>query len=138
MTHTHLVRRRHAWVGVTAQRAGLEGGGLVDNGMHLKKLFPDQELTAVAKEDPLTLCAGRLLELLGCTNHELADHPWYAPREVRVPWVAEAGDLAIAGNMLEGAMAAAKTRTVCMRTAIQNVHHRDRKKIRARVRRVAR
>jgi hypothetical protein len=42
MTHTHLVRRRHAWVGVTAQRAGLEGGGLVDNGMHLKKLFPDR------------------------------------------------------------------------------------------------
>jgi hypothetical protein len=42
MTHTHLVRRRHAWVGVTAQRAGLEGGGLVDNGMHLKMLFPDR------------------------------------------------------------------------------------------------
>ncbi|HXW45918.1 MAG TPA: alpha/beta hydrolase domain-containing protein [Streptosporangiaceae bacterium] len=42
MTHTHLVRRRHAWVGVTAQQAGLDGGGLVDNGMHLKKLFPDR------------------------------------------------------------------------------------------------
>jgi hypothetical protein len=42
MEHTHLVRRRHAWVGVTAQRAGIEGGGLVDNGMHLKKLFPDR------------------------------------------------------------------------------------------------
>jgi Alpha/beta hydrolase domain len=42
MTHTHLVRRRDAWVGVTAQRAGIEGGGLVDNGMHLKKLFPDR------------------------------------------------------------------------------------------------
>jgi hypothetical protein len=42
MTHTHLVRRRHAWVGVTAQRAGIEGGGLVDNGMHLKKLFGDR------------------------------------------------------------------------------------------------
>jgi Alpha/beta hydrolase domain len=42
MTHTHLIRRRHAWVGVTAQRAGIEGGGLVDNGMHLKKLFPDR------------------------------------------------------------------------------------------------
>ena len=42
MTHTHLTRRRHAWVGVTAQRAGIEGGGLVDNGMQLKKLFPDR------------------------------------------------------------------------------------------------
>jgi alpha/beta hydrolase family protein len=45
MTHTHLIRRRHAWVGVTAQRAGIEGGGLVDNGMHLKKLFPDRYAT---------------------------------------------------------------------------------------------
>ncbi len=42
MTHTHLIRRRHAWVGVSAQRAGLEGGGLVDNGMHLKATFPDR------------------------------------------------------------------------------------------------
>ena len=40
MEHTHLIRRRHAWVGVSAQKAGLDGGGLVDNGMHLKKLFP--------------------------------------------------------------------------------------------------
>ena len=39
MTHTHLMRRRHGWVGVSAQRAGLEGGGLV-GGMHLKKAFP--------------------------------------------------------------------------------------------------
>jgi len=42
MTHTHLIRRRHAWVGVSAQRAGLEGGGMVDNGMHLKAAFPDR------------------------------------------------------------------------------------------------
>jgi hypothetical protein len=42
MTHTHLIRRRHAWVGVSAQRAGLDGGGLVDNGMHLKATFPDR------------------------------------------------------------------------------------------------
>ncbi len=42
MTHTHLIRHRHAWVGVSAQKAGIDGGGLVDNGMHLKKLFPDR------------------------------------------------------------------------------------------------
>jgi hypothetical protein len=42
MTHTNLIRRRHAWVGVSAQRAGVEGGGLVDNGMHLKATFPDR------------------------------------------------------------------------------------------------
>jgi hypothetical protein len=42
MTHTHLIRHRYAWVGVSAQKAGIDGGGLVDNGMHLKKLFPDR------------------------------------------------------------------------------------------------
>jgi Alpha/beta hydrolase domain len=41
MTHTQLLRRRHAWVGVTAQKAGIDGGGLAD-GMHLKKAFPDR------------------------------------------------------------------------------------------------
>jgi hypothetical protein len=42
MTHTHLMRHRHAWVGVSAQKAGIDGGGLVDNGMHLKLMFPDR------------------------------------------------------------------------------------------------
>jgi len=41
LTHTHLIRRGHAWVGVSAQRAGIDGGGLVD-GMHLRKAFPDR------------------------------------------------------------------------------------------------
>lgn len=41
LTHTHLLRRGHAWVGVSAQRAGIEGGGLVE-GMHLKKTHPDR------------------------------------------------------------------------------------------------
>jgi hypothetical protein len=42
MEHTHLVRRRHAWVGVSAQKAGIDGGGLVESGMHLKATFPDR------------------------------------------------------------------------------------------------
>jgi Alpha/beta hydrolase domain len=42
MTHNHMLRRRHAWVGVSAQKAGIDGGGLVDNGMHLKKAFPER------------------------------------------------------------------------------------------------
>jgi hypothetical protein len=41
LTHTHLLRRGHAWAGVSAQRAGIEGGGLVD-GLHLKKAHPDR------------------------------------------------------------------------------------------------
>jgi hypothetical protein len=40
-THTHLVRRGHAWAGVSAQRAGIEGGGLV-NGFHLKVAHPQR------------------------------------------------------------------------------------------------
>ncbi len=44
-----------------------------------------------------------LLNFLGCTNHELTSHPWYAPESVAIPMLADAGDLAIAGNMLAGA-----------------------------------
>ena len=41
LTHTHLLRRGHAWAGVSAQRAGIEGGGLVP-GMHLKAAHPQR------------------------------------------------------------------------------------------------
>jgi hypothetical protein len=41
MTHTQLMRRRHAWVGISAQKAGIDGGGLVES-FHLKKLWPDR------------------------------------------------------------------------------------------------
>jgi hypothetical protein len=39
--HRYLVASGHAWVGVTAQKAGIDGGGLVD-GPHLKLLDPDR------------------------------------------------------------------------------------------------
>jgi hypothetical protein len=39
LLHRDLVARGHAWVGVSAQRAGVDGGGMVE-GMHLKKLDP--------------------------------------------------------------------------------------------------
>jgi hypothetical protein len=39
--HRHLVREGHAWVGVSAQKAGIDGGGLVE-GLHLKKAFPER------------------------------------------------------------------------------------------------
>jgi Alpha/beta hydrolase domain len=41
LAHTHLLRRGHAWAGVSAQRAGIEGGGLVP-GMHLKAAHPER------------------------------------------------------------------------------------------------
>ncbi len=39
LAHTHLLRRGHAWAGISAQRAGIEGGGMVE-GLHLKVAHP--------------------------------------------------------------------------------------------------
>jgi hypothetical protein len=36
-----LVQRGHAWVGVSVQKAGIDGGGMVE-GLHLKVLAPDR------------------------------------------------------------------------------------------------
>ena len=41
LLHRHLVAEGHVWVGVTAQKAGIDGGGLMD-GFHLKLLAPDR------------------------------------------------------------------------------------------------
>jgi Alpha/beta hydrolase domain len=41
LLHRELIRAGHAWVGVAAQRAGIEGGGFVE-GPHLKKAFPER------------------------------------------------------------------------------------------------
>lgn len=39
--HRYMLREGMAWVGVSAQRAGIEGGGIVE-GFHLKVLAPDR------------------------------------------------------------------------------------------------
>ena len=39
--HRYLIAHGHAWVGVTAQKAGIDGGGLVE-GLHLKLLAPER------------------------------------------------------------------------------------------------
>jgi Alpha/beta hydrolase domain len=41
LAHTQLLRRGHAWAGVSAQRAGIEGGGLVSS-FHLKVAHPER------------------------------------------------------------------------------------------------
>ncbi len=41
LLHRELVRAGHAWMGVTAQKAGVDGGGFVE-GPHLKKAFPER------------------------------------------------------------------------------------------------
>ena len=64
------------------------------------------------------LTASALLERLGCTNHELASHPWYEPGSLALPWLADTGDVAIATNMLANALRNAKVRTRALRTAV--------------------
>jgi hypothetical protein len=39
--HRHLADRGHAWVGVSAQKVGIDGGGFAE-GIHLKLLAPDR------------------------------------------------------------------------------------------------
>jgi hypothetical protein len=39
--HRHLARAGHGWVGVSAQKAGIDGGG-ISEGIHLKILAPDR------------------------------------------------------------------------------------------------
>ncbi|HEY1832460.1 MAG TPA: alpha/beta hydrolase domain-containing protein [Acidimicrobiales bacterium] len=39
--HRHLTKAGHGWVGVSAQKAGIDGGGLAE-GLHLKLLAPDR------------------------------------------------------------------------------------------------
>jgi Alpha/beta hydrolase domain len=41
LLHRELIRAGHAWMGVTAQKAGVDGGGFVE-GPHLKKAYPER------------------------------------------------------------------------------------------------
>lgn len=40
--HRHLMREGAAWVGVSAQKAGIDGGGVIDSGQHLKNVAPER------------------------------------------------------------------------------------------------
>jgi Alpha/beta hydrolase domain len=40
--HRHLMREGAAWVGVSAQKAGIDGGGLFESGQHLKNVAPER------------------------------------------------------------------------------------------------
>jgi hypothetical protein len=66
LLHRHLAAQGHVWVGVTAQRAGVDGGGLVE-GLHLKVLDPDRYAVLEHPGDAWSFDmfsqAGRLLRL---------------------------------------------------------------------------
>jgi hypothetical protein len=40
--HRHLMREGASWVGVSAQKAGIDGGGFFDSGQHLKAVAPER------------------------------------------------------------------------------------------------
>jgi hypothetical protein len=40
--HRHLMREGAAWVGVSAQKAGIDGGGLFESGQHLKNVASER------------------------------------------------------------------------------------------------
>jgi Alpha/beta hydrolase domain len=40
--HRHVMREGWAWVGVSAQKAGIDGGGFFDSGQHLKAVAPER------------------------------------------------------------------------------------------------
>src|ERR1700735_5208764 len=50
LLHRHIAAAGHAWVGVSAQKVGIDGGGFVE-GIHLKLLAPDRYRTLVHPGD---------------------------------------------------------------------------------------
>ncbi len=60
----------------------------------------------------------RLLALFACENHGLSEYRWYQPDSTLLPYLADIGDVRIAGNMLKRACAKAGVAPVAMRTAV--------------------
>jgi Alpha/beta hydrolase domain len=54
VAHRHLRREGHAWIGVSAQRVGIEGGGFVDTGQHLKAADPERYESLSHPGDPFS------------------------------------------------------------------------------------
>jgi Alpha/beta hydrolase domain len=75
LTHTHLLRRGHAWAGVSAQKAGIDGGGLVD-GLHLKKLHPERYSFLLHPGDAWSF------DIFSQAGHALRSHPGILPAPV--------------------------------------------------------
>ncbi len=73
-------------------------------------------LAAYSQEQAFS--TAQLVAMLGCPVDELAVHPWYAAYDPPIPWMCESGDLAIARNMVRGAMVQAGLRLRAMRTRV--------------------
>ena len=51
LSHRHIIREGFAWVGASVQKAGIDGGGLMEGENHLKALFPERYQTLVHPGD---------------------------------------------------------------------------------------
>ena len=67
---------------------------------------------------PADYTGQRLLALLSCANHQLADHPWYDGTICPLPLWCDAGDLSIATNILTAALARTQIKIAALRTAL--------------------
>jgi hypothetical protein len=84
MAHTHLLRRGHAWAGVSAQRAGIEGGGLVP-GMHLKAAHPQRYAPLSHPGDAWSF------DIFSQAGRALAAHPGLSPGSLDSPRLLASG-----------------------------------------------
>jgi ribonuclease HII len=75
-------------------------------------------LAMLAQSGMRPATASALLEALGCDPDQLTEHPWYAAHDPPLPWVSQAGDLAIASNMVRAAMARSGVKLCSMRTVL--------------------
>ncbi len=80
MMHRHLLRQGMAWVGVSAQIVGIEGGGPLAAGLHLKKANPNRYKPLSHPGDAFAYDiftqAGRMIrESAGERSHGTADRP---------------------------------------------------------------
>jgi len=62
--------------------------------------------------------AGRLLKLFGCDDHDLPQYRWYGHHDPVVPYLADTGDLRIAGNILNRACGRTGVKLVAIRTKV--------------------
>jgi hypothetical protein len=85
---------------------------LTDGVKHLERGV----LTLLAQSGIQPATASALLQSLGCVSEELSAHPWYAADDPALPWLSDAGDLAIARNMVQAAMARSGVKLRAMRT----------------------
>lgn len=91
---------------------------LTNGDRHLERgvLCFANQLDPTVLAEPCT--ALKLIQLFGCDNHDLPSYRWYGHHDPALPYLADAGDLRIAANMLSRACNGAGVKVVAIRTAL--------------------